>query len=138
MGGYGAFKLALGCPDKFAAAASLSGALDIASAAAEIETADPFRKAEYANVFGDIRGIASSSNDLFFLAEQVAKTKGPKPALYQCCGAEDFLYPYNQRFMKHAKSLGLNLTCEEGPGQHEWGFWDKWIQRVLEWLPVKR
>ena len=31
MGGYGAFKLALNHPDRFAAAASLSGALDIRS-----------------------------------------------------------------------------------------------------------
>jgi S-formylglutathione hydrolase FrmB len=75
---------------------------------------------------------------LFALADKFAKMKGPKPALYQCCGTEDALYPRNLRFREHARSLGLDLTYEEGPGAHDWGFWDLWIQRVLDWLPLRR
>jgi putative tributyrin esterase len=26
------------------------------------------------------------------------------------------------------------VTYEEGPGAHNWEFWDHWIQRVLTWL----
>ena len=48
------------------------------------------------------------------------------------------LYPHNLRFREHARSLGLDLTYEEGPGAHDWGFWDLWIQHVLEWLPLRR
>ena len=25
----------------------------------------------------------------------------------------------------------------EGPGKHEWIFWDQWIQRFLDTLPLK-
>ena len=67
---------------------------------------------------------------------QFARTKGPKPKLYQWCGTEDFLYGQNVSFRDHARTLGLDLTYEEGPGEHVWSYWDKQIQRVLEWLPL--
>ncbi|MGD1000007.1 MAG: alpha/beta hydrolase family protein [Candidatus Brocadiia bacterium] len=137
MGGYGAFKLALKRPEMFAAAASLSGALDIAGSAENAKN-DVFREQELTDIFGPLRAIAGSDNDLFALAKKLAKSKGPKPALYQCCGTEDALYPRNLRFREHARSLGLDLTYEEGPGAHDWGFWDLWIQRVLNWLPLRR
>jgi S-formylglutathione hydrolase FrmB len=46
------------------------------------------------------------------------------------------LYEHNIRFRNHARELGLPLTYEEGPGFHEWGYWDASIQRVLAWLPL--
>lgn len=131
MGGYGAFKLALRCPDKFIAGASLSGAVNIAEIA---KNRDPGRAWE--NVFGNLDEIKGSDNDLLHLAEEVSKSNGPKPMLYQCCGTEDFLYEDNIVFRDWANELGLNLTYEEEPGTHEWGYWDKKIQRVLEWLPM--
>ncbi len=137
MGGYGAFKLALRRPEMVAAAASLSGALDIAESAASVK-GDAIREREFADIFGPLRAIAGSDNDLLALARKLAKSKGPKPALYQCCGTKDGLHPHNLRFREHARSLGLNLTYEEGPGAHDWGFWDLWIQRVLDWLPLRR
>ena len=30
-----------------------------------------------------------------------------------------------------------DLTYFEEPGTHEWGFWDRNIQRVLKWLPIQ-
>ena len=133
MGGYGAFKLSLSCPGRFAAGASLSGAVDIAALSG---TQDVQSSQEAENIFGDLSKIRGSRNDLFHLARQVAESDGPKPKLFQCVGTEDFLYRDNIRFRDFAKELNLDLTYEEGPGIHEWGFWDKMIQRVLEWLPI--
>jgi S-formylglutathione hydrolase FrmB len=135
MGGYGAFKLALSFPQRFAAAASLSGALDQAGPAPE--HVDPAMQAEMENIYGDLGKLAGSANDAMHLAAQVARSAGPKPHLYQCCGTEDFLYDQNLRFRDHALALGLDLTYEEGPGEHEWGYWDQMIQRVLAWLPLQ-
>jgi len=134
MGGYGAFKLALRCPDRFAAAASLSGALDIVRTA---HSPGEEWQAEMRRVFGDLDQLAGSDNDLFYLARQVAAREGPKPKLYQCCGTGDFLYEDNLRFRALARELTLDLTYEEGPGEHEWGYWDRQIQRVLAWLPLR-
>ncbi|SHF16154.1 S-formylglutathione hydrolase FrmB [Caldanaerobius fijiensis DSM 17918] len=133
MGGYGAFKLALRCPDKYAAAASLSGALDIVNL---VKNAAEPMASEFYNIFGDPQTVEGSDNDLYYLAQKVAQSQGPKPKLYQCCGTEDFLYQGNIAFRDYCQKLGLDITYEEGPGQHEWGFWDKYIQNVLKWLPL--
>lgn len=134
MGGYGAFKLALSFPERFAAAASLSGALDQAGAMQQVE---PAWRAEMETVYGDLSQVAGSANDVMHLARQLARSAGPRPRLYQCCGTEDFLYDQNLRFRDQARALGLDLTYEEGPGGHDWGYWDRMIQRVLAWLPLK-
>jgi S-formylglutathione hydrolase FrmB len=60
------------------------------------------------------------------------------PKLYQWCGTEDFLYKANLAFRDCAQKLGYDLTYEEGPGDHQWKYWDEKIQRVLEWLPLKK
>ena len=135
MGGYGAFKLAFRHPTRYAAAASLSGALrDFAEDAAA--SADPAWVAELTRIFGNLDKFTGSDNDVYALAARVARAKGPAPQLFQCCGTEDFLYADNLRFKAHAETLGLPLTYEEGPGEHEWGYWDTMIQRVLAWLPL--
>ena len=135
MGGYGAFKLALACPDKFSAAASLSGALD------RTQRMDPADKlaAEFENVFGSPGEYRGSENDLLHLATRLAASDSPRPALYQCCGTEDFVYPENVAFHNHLEAQGLRSTYREDPGEgHEWSYWDRTIQDVLEWLPTGR
>jgi len=129
MGGYGAMKLGLTFPDRFAAVASLSGAVDVDRLVAEGFASD------IVNIVGDRRSIAGTELDLFALAKRVAD-QGGSPRLYQCCGTEDFLYDDNVRFREHCRSLGLPLTYEEEPGSHEWGYWDSKIQKVLSWLPI--
>lgn len=133
MGGYGALKLGLRCPEKFAAAASLSGATNIG----ETVVSDLMMKREFENIFGDLEKVKGSENDLFHLVEKVASSDGAKPLLYQCCGTEDFLYQDNIAFRDVAKKLPVSLTYEEEPGTHDWSYWDKKIQRVLEWLPLQ-
>ncbi|KIL42740.1 putative esterase [Jeotgalibacillus alimentarius] len=123
MGGYGAFKLALRKPEKFAAAASLSGALDMA------DRVQKDRK--YDNAFGDHADLTGTENDLLHL---VKTASGDLPRLFQACGTEDFLYEDNIRFKKLAEEHGLDLTYEEEPGDHNWAYWDMKIKRVLEWL----
>jgi S-formylglutathione hydrolase FrmB len=132
MGGYGAFRLALAYPERYGAAASLSGCLDIA--ASSRRQTEPNQ--EWRNIFGPPRALAGSPNDLLFLARQVARAKGPKPKLFQCCGIGDFLYQDNLVFRDHALKLSLDLTYEEGPGVHDWAYWDTQIQHVLAWLPL--
>jgi putative tributyrin esterase len=135
MGGYGAFKLALSHPDRFAAAASLSGAVDMGRVSTD---KDPEWHAEMQRIFGDPDRIRGSKNDLFYLAKKVAASHTPKPRLYQWCGTEDFLYKGNLRFSRYAQKLGLELRYEESPGTHEWKYWDEQIQVVLAWLELEK
>jgi putative tributyrin esterase len=135
MGGYGAMKVGLTYPDRYAAAASLSGALDM-GARVERAHADDAWARELTRCFGPIDDILGSDNDLMHLADEVAASDGPKPRLFAWCGTEDFLYDANQAFRAHVDKLGLGLTYEEGPGGHSWDMWDAQIQRVLEWLEL--
>jgi putative tributyrin esterase len=130
MGGYGAFKWALNHPEQICAAASLSGATDMAdlNSRSGIESV-------YRLVFGD-EDISGTEHDLFALIEKNATNK-QKPLLYQCCGTEDFLYEDNIRFTQHCKKKGYPLTTSYSPGEHEWGYWDRQIQEILKWLPLK-
>jgi S-formylglutathione hydrolase FrmB len=140
MGGYGAFKLALTHPERYAAAASLSGAVDIREVVREKKD-DPLNKdwlVGMRNVFGDLGKVPDSKHDLFTLAKKVAKGNA-KPRLFQCCGTEDFLYADNVRFRDAIRKLPLDLTYTEGSGEHNWAYWDRMIQDVLAWMfPEKK
>lgn len=131
MGGYGAFKWALTCPDQFAAAASLSGALNIKNE--EIMARNP---RDMKLIFGE-GSLAGSKHDLLHLLDEADSKTGPKPMLYQCCGTEDFLYQDNLVFRDHADRSSVSLTYQEGPGSHSWDYWDARIQDVLAWLPLQ-
>lgn len=133
MGGYGALKLGLANADRFAAIASLSGVVDVPG----IARMAPELKPEFETIFGDPDALEGSEHDLFRLLERAARSDKPLPRIYQCCGTEDFLYPANTRFRDLCRELSVELTYEEGPGAHEWGYWDKMIQNVLQWLPMK-
>jgi len=134
MGGYGAMKLALGHPGRYAAAASLSGALDIA---AHIHDEwDESRARTFEAIFGELANVPDSRNDLIHQIRTLRTI--PETSFYLCVGTEDYLYQDSVTFRDAALNAGLHLTYEESPGDHEWGFWDLRIQRVLEWLPIEK
>jgi len=130
MGGYGAFKAALTYPDRYKAAASLSGALDI-------RVLDFISKEYTESIFGEHSKIEGSCNDLFSLSSilQTKTTKDSRPKLFMWCGKDDFLYKTNQLMHNHLESLGYDLIYTEGVGAHNWECWDLHIRDVLNWLP---
>lgn len=127
MGGYGAFKLALSLPESFAAAASLSGVADIAHTSAR-------PAADFRLIFGEQGPARGSAEDLFHLAASLARSSAQKPRLYQCCGTEDFLLAENRELRAHLQPLGFDYLYEEGPGAHDWAYWEKMIAPALRWL----
>lgn len=133
MGGYGAFKWALRHPDRFAAAASLSGALDMANHV----KSNPHMNPLFRLIYGE-KDIMGTNEDLLHLVAESAQTDSPKPLLYQCCGTEDFLYNDNLAFRDACAQSGYPLTYVEGPGNHEWGYWDTHIQEFLRIMPLVR
>ena len=126
MGGYGAMKLGLSCPEKFSVAASLSGALDFVNSVLFSEA--PFRD-EFAYMLDE-----PEKNDLFVLAEKLNVSSQPKPRLYIWCGTEDFLYESNVKFRDFIKKTDFEVKYEESPGDHSWGYWDAKIKTVLEFI----
>lgn len=137
MGGYGALRLGLACPEKFCAAASLSGALDLARRLREAGRAGALmNRAEYTGIFGPELCAEGTDADLFFLAEKLAASTAPRPALYVACGTEDAMLGESRAFHALLDRLRINAEYRESPGAHDWRYWDEEIQRVLAWLPV--
>jgi putative tributyrin esterase len=132
MGGYGAMKWALREPERFAAAATLSGALDLAY----IQEHDrrPHIRALVARVFAD-RIVAGGDEDLMHLVRVADPSSLPRLMLR--CGRDDHLVAQNRRFVAACTTAGVALDAAFEPGEHTWQFWDRHIQAVLEWM-VKR
>lgn len=129
MGGHGALKLALRLPRVFAAAASLSGVADVTAFRDS-------RASDYRLIFGADGPERGSEHDLFHLATALAASGEPRPRLYQCCGTEDVLIAQNRELRDHLQPLGFDYLYEEGPGEHDWAYWDEMIARALRWLPI--
>ncbi len=133
MGGYGAWKLALGAADTFGAAASLSGALDIVGDYRRNMKDNPLNAPIFRGIFGSEEELEGSDNDLMVLAERLVAEKKALPRLYAWCGTEDFLYEGNRWAWARMKELGYDLTCQESQRDHQWKYWDAKIQDALRW-----
>jgi len=125
MGGYGAVKVGLANPEKYSKIATMSGTVDIK------KRTELWPNDEFARVFGP--DGPTGINDTMALLDQCASSPY-RPAIYQCCGTEDRLYVLNVGFREKALALGYDLTYSEEPETHNWGYWDRQIQVVLEWL----
>ncbi len=129
MGGYGAMRLALTYPERFAAAGSFSGAVDIT---------DIFylnhRDAEVKRVFGKRKSLKGTEVDTRYLMKENAKAPH-KPRLYVSCGTSDFLYQQHLAFIPALQKHGWPVTAYEKPGAiHEWGFWDEQIKAFIDFM----
>lgn len=133
MGGYGAIKMGLSKPRNYAAAISLSGALDLRVRPDDWEKRLP----EWKRIFGPNDALQNRDDDLFALAKRHSRTSlKDELKLYIACGTEDQLYPSNASFRACLKQCHIDFTYEEGPGEHNWKYWDQQIQHALRWLPL--
>lgn len=129
MGGYGAIKIALSNPGKYAAAASFSGALDVIS---RMKAGGEWTELGKA-IVGDNSEVEKTNANLFYLLKQDIN---PKPRILQMCGTEDFLYKDNIRFKNEIEKLGYEYEYKEDPGVHSWDFWDECIKYALEFFNI--
>ena len=131
MGGYGALKLALTCPEQYGACISLSGSLDITRRGRACNLN------EWKAIFGfdlpDPTALDGSAHDLFALAEQNKAEGKPFPKLYLWCGTEDSLLTANRNFDALLTRLGVEHRFDTSEGDHSWKWWDMHICPALEY-----
>jgi putative tributyrin esterase len=133
MGGYGAWYYGLACPEKYAKAASMSGALDVAGLVkANMANSAP-SAFSFRDIFADPEHLAGSEFDLMTLAAK-DKKEGIMPELYQACGTEDFLIETNRSVHQKLTEMNIPVVYEEGAGMHNWYFWDEYIRHILNWM----
>lgn len=138
MGGYGAMKAAMSCPELYGHAASMSGASD--SYSAMRHTSGMFTVSDFNtnvnNVFGGEEAFYGSDNDLCYLADILQASQDIEiPNMYMCCGTEDPLYPVYVEMKEYFTQRDrLDICYDERPGTHNWNFWNEELPRILQYF----
>ena len=140
MGGYGAIRNGLKYAENFGCVIGLSAAL-VHDTWKDADNSAPiftFRRNYYEAIFGEYDKVKGSDKDPKALLLKLKEEGRSVPKMYLCCGTEDGLITANRDFRDFLNENGVDLTYVEGPGKHDWVFWDTYIKKVLDWLPLNR
>ena len=129
MGGYGAMKMAFERPDLFSKAFSLSGALDIQESARLLKGIG----LNMDSLFENVRKLNGTKEDLMAIMEETKMSGKEIPDIYQAVGEKDYMYKGNLKFKDRAKELGIKIKYEESTGEHDWKFWNEYIEKAILW-----
>ena len=80
--------------------------------------------------------MVESDKNPAWLVDKLAEEKVDFPEIYMACGDEDGLLPANRKFADQLTARNVPHTFEIGPGAHEWDFWDTYICKAMDWLPI--
>ena len=139
MGGFGALRNGLKYSDTFGYIVALSGALLVDGMPGRNNDVAMFIDSrDYAeSCFGNLDELLESDKNPKYIVEQMLKAGKTFPEIYMACGTEDGLLGVNREMAAFLKDHQVNVTYEEGAGNHEWDFWDTYIKKAIEWLPTE-
>ena len=128
MGGYGALKIGLNNPKLFNGIGSFSGVTDVVALYNEFYNKDVDKRgfALYGNVCPE-----KTTNDLFYLINNLIEEKAKIPPLFIYCGSSDSLYGENVRFVNLLNEKKIQNTFISDDGAHTW---DRWRMALEEYL----
>ncbi len=116
MGGHGALYLALRHPEHFAAAATMSGGVDLAA------FPDNWGKPRLLGPYA-ADTLAWQQHSVVHLAARMDTTG--LPALLVDCGTADFFLPANRQLHAVLLARGIPHDYVERPGGHTWAYWTR-------------
>lgn len=139
MGGYGALRNGLKYHNTFGYIGGLSSALIVEGMNKRTNDSPMFidRRDFAESVFGDLAVVEEGDMNPAWLIKKLTKEGAALPKIYLACGTEDFLLEANRRLHEVMKEAGVDVTYEEGPGGHEWDFWNRHIKKFLDLLPLE-
>jgi S-formylglutathione hydrolase FrmB len=116
MGGYGAMRLGLKFPERFASIWAHSSAFHIHDV-----------------VPGDLLDVGGVEDaDVFRHAGRLKASGATAPVISFDCGVDDELIGHNRDLHAHLDRLGLEHHYAEHPGAHTWDYWDLHVRDALE------
>ncbi|MEG1944066.1 MAG: alpha/beta hydrolase-fold protein [Oscillospiraceae bacterium] len=158
MGSRGAFRFVTKCPEKFAGAAMLSASPHdydsdsdylnsiMTKNRQDLKAMSTNYKGPFDQAFRDMRMLNEIDNNggsvcaylegenMWREAKKLAHNKNC-PKLLFAIGTEDPLFSEYQHFKEYAEEIGLKAVFMEEKGyKHEWRFWDKYIEKALEFF----
>lgn len=138
MGGFGAIRNGLKYSETFGYVVGLSSAFInyLAPTATDDAPWSFGRRSYFETMLGNLDLLPESDNDPEGVLK-IIKAQGKEiPKMYLACGTEDNGIETSRRYRDFLKKEGVDLTYEEGPGIHNWNFWDTYIEKVMSWLPL--
>ncbi|MBQ3655425.1 MAG: prolyl oligopeptidase family serine peptidase [Bacteroidales bacterium] len=124
MGGHGALHLFSLHPEKFRAAGSISGVVDL-------------RSSSVTNSLTKVLGIKSKTNenwDNFSAMNNIEKFKAANKPLIINCGSQDFLIGVNRKFAQKCSAEGIKIFYMESPGKHNKEYWNLLLPEQLRFF----
>jgi len=115
MGGYGAMRLGLKHPGRFASIWAHSAAFHI----------NDVVLAELVD-----EGTIEDAN-VFLHADRLAASGATPPVISFDCGVDDELIPYNRDLDAHLTRIGIEHHYAEHPGGHTWDYWDEHVREAI-------
>jgi S-formylglutathione hydrolase FrmB len=112
MGGFGALRLGMKHPDRFASIWAHSAGLRQVDDAFLAMLDDP------------------NDADVHHYASLLTKMD-TYPVISFDCGIDDFLIDHNRELHQYLTEIGLPHTYQEHPGEHTWDYWDDRVQEAL-------
>lgn len=135
MGGYGAIHVALAFPEAFSSCIALSSAIHMEEMASMMragsEEAIPLKMAK--DLFGDPDQLVSSDMNPQVQYRRLKESGSEIPFIYLACGTEDDLCGANRAFADFLRTEKADFYYEDGPGKHDWFFWNEYLQRGLRY-----
>ena len=138
MGGYGAVINGLKYNNVFSRVIALSALFEtdsIQNSTNDVQEMNG-RRDYFESVFGNLDRLKGSDRDYTELIRKLKEEKADIPKFYVACGTEDFLLEHSRRFVDFAIDNEMDVTYNESAGAHTWDFWDEYIRKAIDWLPL--
>lgn len=138
MGGFGALQAGIRYCDTFGYITAFSSAM----VRSHIETAEYGAEDILSNrefferCFGDLEKLRADEDPIRKLIREQLDTGKKLPKIYMACGEQDFLLEANNECVDFLRTHGADVTYLTSPGEHNWVFWDTYIEKALQWLPL--
>lgn len=132
MGGYGALKIALSMPERFAGIGIFSAGIrpDLLPDFAPTPEENDILHENIRLAFGEPPMKAENIPQELLRMRLQEGRKIPPILHYE--GSEDMLYEMNRDFRVFAESLPIPYHYEEWPGEHNWVFWEEALRKLFE------
>ncbi len=88
-------------------------------------------------VFGpDLAAAGHSELNPQVLVTKLLAAHVALPAIFMAIGDQDGLKPANDEFDHFLTAKKVSHEYVVGSGAHEWDFWDRYLLKALNWLPL--
>lgn len=134
MGAYGTLYNSLKYGAIFGHAIALSAPVKVLRYESEHEP-EEMRAEQNAGYFealhGDLKLVHDTDRNIALHAKMVLDSGKPITNLYIACGYNDILVHENRQLHEQLRDMEYPHVYEEGPGTHEWFFWNEFLYRGL-------